>query len=97
VLESAWEILENTPLIINRYREQTIALDYYGDSVLNSAADIGAMIGGFLAAWRLPLVVVLALTIAMEIGVAVWIRDNLTLNILQLLYPTQAVLEWQRG
>jgi hypothetical protein len=53
VLESAWEILENTPMIINRYREQTIALDYYGDSVLNSVADIGAMVAGFIAAWRL--------------------------------------------
>ena len=97
VVESAWEIFENTPLIINRYREQTIALDYYGDSVLNSVADISAMVLGFLAAWRLPIVVVIALTILMELGVAWWIRDNLTLNILQLLYPTEAVLRWQRG
>ncbi|HJR60113.1 MAG TPA: DUF2585 domain-containing protein [Vicinamibacterales bacterium] len=97
VLESAWEILENTPLIINRYREQTIALDYYGDSVLNSVADIAAMVLGFVAAWRLPILLVVALTIAMEAGVAWWIRDNLTLNILQLLYPTEAVLRWQQG
>jgi hypothetical protein len=97
ILESAWEILENTPLIINRYREQTIALDYYGDSVLNSVADIGAMLAGFLAAWRLPILVIVMLAIAMEIGVAWWIRDNLTLNILQLLYPTETVLRWQQG
>lgn len=97
ILESGWEILENTPLVINRYREQTIALDYYGDSVLNSIADICAMTVGFIAAWRLPIVVVVALTILMEAGVAWWIRDNLTLNILQLLYPTDAVLRWQRG
>jgi hypothetical protein len=96
-LESAWEVLENTPMIINRYREQTIALDYYGDSVLNSVADIAAMVVGFLAAWRLPILLVVALTILMEVGVAWWIRDNLTLNILQLLYPTEAVLKWQQG
>jgi hypothetical protein len=97
MLESAWEVLENTPMIINRYREQTIALDYYGDSVLNSIADIGAMVLGFLAAWRLPIALIVALTLLMEAGVAWWIRDNLTLNILQLLYPTEAVLRWQQG
>ena len=96
-LESAWEILENTPLVIDRYREQTIALDYYGDSVLNSVSDICAMVLGFVAAWRMPILVIVALTIVMEVGVAWWIRDNLTLNILQLLYPTEAVLRWQRG
>ena len=97
VVEAGWEILENTPLIINRYRAQTIALDYYGDSVLNSVADIAAMMLGFFAAWRLPILLIVALTIVMELGVAWWIRDNLTLNILQLLYPTEAVLRWQRG
>jgi hypothetical protein len=96
-LEAAWEILENTPMVINRYRATTIALDYYGDSVLNSLADIGAMVVGFLAAWRLPVLWIVVLAIVMEIGVAWWIRDNLTLNILQLLYPTEAVLKWQRG
>jgi len=96
-LEAGWEILENTPMIINRYREQTIALDYYGDSVLNSVADIASMVVGFLAAWRLPILLIVALTVLMEVGVAWWIRDNLTLNILQLIYPTEAVLQWQRG
>ena len=96
-LESAWEILENTPLIIDRYREQTIALDYYGDSVLNSVSDISAMILGFVVAWRMPVLIIIASTIVMEVGVAWFIRDNLTLNILQLLHPTEAVLRWQRG
>lgn len=97
VLEAGWEILENTPMIIDRYREQTIALDYYGDSVLNSVADMVSMVVGFLGAWRLPILLVIALTIVMEAGVAWWIRDNLTLNIIQLLYPSDAILEWQRG
>jgi len=97
LLESAWEILENTPLIINRYREQTIALDYYGDSVLNSVADISAMAIGFFLAARLPIPVIVTLTVVMEIGVALWIRDNLTLNIIQLLYPLDSILRWQRG
>ncbi len=97
ILESAWEIFENTPLIINRYRSVTIALDYYGDSVLNSLADIGAMVAGFLLASRLPVVVTVALTIAMEMFVAYWIRDNLALNIIQLIHPFESILRWQRG
>lgn len=96
-LEATWEVLENTPLIIDRYGAQTIALDYYGDSVLNPLSDIAAMTLGFLAAWRLPILLIVALAVVMELGVGWWIRDNLTLNILQLLYPTDAVLRWQRG
>ncbi len=96
-LESAWEILENTPLIINRYRATTIALDYYGDSVLNSLADIGSMIVGFTLASRLPVWLIVVLTIVMEVAVGLWIRDNLTLNIIQLLYPLDFILRWQQG
>ena len=97
VIESGWEILENTDLIINRYRAQTIALDYYGDSVINSLSDIAAMVAGFTAASRLPLRVILALVVIMEVGVALAIRDNLTLNIIMLLWPNGAIRAWQAG
>ena len=95
LIESGWEILENTDMIINRYREQTIALDYYGDSILNSIADIGAMIAGFVMASRFPIWLTVALTLVMEAGVAYAIRDNLTLNIIMLLWPLEAIKEWQ--
>ena len=97
VLEAAWEVLENTPMVIDRYRTVTIALDYYGDSVLNSVSDIVAMLLGFAIARRLPVRVTVALVAVMEIGVGVMIRDNLTLNIIMLIHPFDAIRQWQSG
>jgi hypothetical protein len=93
--EAAWEIVENTPLVINRYREGTIALDYYGDSVINSVSDIGMMVAGFLLAARAPVWVIVALAIAMELFVGATIRDNLTLNVIMLVHPWEPIRQWQ--
>ena len=95
VLESAWEVFENTDFVINRYREVTISLDYYGDSVLNSVMDVGAMALGFFVAARLPVWLTVALMVGMEAFVGYAIRDNLLLNIIMLVYPLDAIKTWQ--
>ena len=97
VVECAWEIAENTDAVIQRYREATIALDYYGDSVLNSVADIGFMVLGFWLASRLPIWLTVTIAVGLEIFVGWMIRDNLTLNVLMLLWPLDAVKAWQGG
>ncbi len=97
LLEAMWEVAENSPVMIDRYRSATIALDYYGDSVINSMSDIASMIAGFWLARRLPLWASVTLVVVLEVVVAYFIRDNLTLNILMLLYPLEAVKRWQLG
>jgi hypothetical protein len=94
-LEAGWELLENSPLIINRYREATIALGYTGDSVLNSLSDVLMMAIGFLFAARARTWISVAVIIAMEVGCALWVRDNLTLNIIMLIHPFDAIKAWQ--
>lgn len=94
-LEAAWEVAENTPAVINRYREATAALGYTGDSVVNSLADLGFMLLGFLLAARLPWWGTVLFGLGLELLALAVIRDNLTLNVLMLLWPVGVIRDWQ--
>lgn len=97
LIEAAWEVAENSPLVIERYRTATMALGYSGDSILNSGMDTLFMALGFLFAARMPVWVTVAAAIFFEVLTAVLIRDNLTLNVVMLVWPVQAVLDWQNA
>lgn len=97
VIESAWEITENSPAVIEHYRSATISLDYYGDSVLNSVCDILSMVLGFLIARFAPVWLTVSSALAMELIVGWLIRDNLTLNVIMLLWPMDWIKAWQGG
>src|SRR5262245_60120459 len=96
-LEVGWEVLENTDRIIQRYRAETISLNYFGDSILNSMGDIAACVFGFLLASRLSRRTAIAVVIVMEILLLIFVRDNLTINILMLIRPSRAIRMWQTG
>jgi hypothetical protein len=95
IIEAAWEVLENSPIIINRYRNGTVSLDYFGDSVINSMMDILACLVGFWLARKLPVWLSIILVIAMELIVGYLIRDNLFFNVVMLVYPFQFIKNWQ--
>lgn len=95
LIEAAWEISENTPMVIDRYRAVTVSFGYSGDSIVNSAADIGWMIVGFLLAARMPAWASVALALFLELLTLWVIRDNLTLNVIMLFWPVEAIRQWQ--
>ena len=97
LIEASWEVLENTPMVIDRYRATTAALGYTGDSVLNSLSDITMMAIGFLAARKLPVWASILLVVLLELIPLAVIRDNLTLNVWTLIAPNSAVQAWQAG
>jgi len=97
LIEAGWEILENSPVIIDRYRTATASLDYYGDSILNSAFDLAAALLGFWLAWRCGWKWMVLLIVLVELLMLYFVRDNLTLNVLMLVSPSEAIKAWQTG
>ncbi len=93
--EAAWEVFENSSFIIEKYRENTASLDYFGDSILNSVGDVLACAFGFWIAYKFGWWRSLVFFIVVEIALLVCIRDSLLLNILMLIYPLDGIKHWQ--
>jgi hypothetical protein len=96
-IEVSWEIAENSPWVIEAYRQQALAAGYTGDSILNSLLDTVAMMTGFAIARLVPWQATVALVLALEIGVGALVRDNLTLNLLNSVHRFPAIEAWQQG
>lgn len=96
-IEMGWEIFENSDFIINRYREQALAQGYFGDSIVNSVGDVISVVIGFFLTWKLPVWTSVAIVIALELLALYAIRDNLALNVIQLIHPIDAIGAWQSG
>lgn len=96
-VEALWEIVENTPMVIQHYREQALAHGYTGDSIINSVSDTVAMIIGFLAASRFAVWTIVVVALALELFTAYMIRDNLTFNVINLIHSFPAIAAWQAG
>ena len=96
-LECGWELLENTSLVIGRYRESTMSLDYNGDSIVNSLGDLAACALGYGLAASVPLAASVAGFVIVEVVMLAWIRDSLLLNVWMLAFSTEAIKRWQAG
>ncbi|HKD65193.1 MAG TPA: DUF2585 family protein [Candidatus Binataceae bacterium] len=96
-IESMWEMVENTDFVIQRYRAATISQHYYGDSIMNSMCDILACVAGLMLAYLLPARLSIVFVVVLEMTLALWIRDNLALNVVMLIHPFQVIRTWQAG
>jgi len=95
LLESAWEVFENTSFVINKYRTETAALGYQGDTIVNSLGDLACALLGFVIARQLGVRRSLIVFVLIEVVLSFWIHDSLLLQILMLIRPVEAIKLWQ--